>query len=462
MSAAETGSGTQRRTTQWRWYHYYFMLAVFDLIVIIASLVVYHRTLQSYEVALRRLGTIHAKQRWVASLRLAVIDINTPGNRVFASRHTAFERQAFHDARERLRLLLKRTEEYGVDLSEFLQLIEGMVEAEREVFAVFTKLTDDPASLQFQLERASVAMAAMDKNQAAALTSLTELEQNFLMRVDSLLNNYRSQLLARGRLEKLLLATVVVILILVFWYGRKLQHMHEDMVVDQQQAIISRHERLAAVGELSTGVAHGIRNPLAAISSSAQLCRDAGTVDDRSRRRLDDILTECGRLDQRITRLLRFASESSHAEERYDLRGAIEQAIQEISPKLKDRNVDLTSEFCDLTIVVSGDRERMVQAVIEVLANAIDHVPEPAKVELRCRRTQETPPHVEVDFVDNGPGIPEAVRTRVFDLFFTTTAEGTGIGLANVRHAVQMHRGTVSIVPDQPGGTHIRLRLPLA
>ena len=360
------------------------------------------------------------------------------------------------------RRMLKRTEKYGVELAEFVPLIEQMVEAEGEVFGIFAQIADDPAGQQVRLERASVAMASMDKHQAAALTSLTELEQSFLMRVDSLLNNYRLQLLARGRVEKILLATVVVILVGMFWYGRKLQHMHEEMVVDQQQVIISRHERLAAGGELCAGVAHGIRNPLAAISSSAQLCCDAGTMDDRSRRRLDDILTECGRLDRRITRLLHFASESSHAEERYDLRGAIEQAIQEMSPKLKDRHVDLTSEFGDTTTWVRGDRERMVQAVIEVLANAIDHVPEPARIELSCRRTQDTPAQVEVDFIDNGPGIPEAVRPRVFDLFFTTTAEGTGIGLASVRHAVQMHRGKVFIVPDRAGGTHIRMRLPLA
>lgn len=331
-----------RRAIWWRWYHFYFLLAIFDLVVIIASLALYHESLNSYDEAIGKLSRIHAGQRCVANLRIAVIDVNIPGNDVFESLQVEEERARFEEAEEELSELSARADTFDVDLTEAREHIRAMVRHERDVFDTLAngrrrKQTvgpvstagpvapavgggdgqEDDKSARTRLERATVQMAAMDRRKAAALTSLTELEQMFLTRADSLLDEYRLLLIARTSFEKYFLATVVLILIGVFWYGRKLQHMHDRMLADQQQAAVARHQRLAAVGELCTAVAHGIRNPLAAISSSAQLGISAGTMDEDTKRRVGDILTECHRLDQRVTRLLDFASGTKYLVEDY-------------------------------------------------------------------------------------------------------------------------------------------------
>src|SRR3989304_6337532 len=88
---------------RWRWYHYYFLLAVVDLVVIAASFLLYHQTLNSYEVALHKLARTHVKQRWVASLRLLVVHLNAPGNDVFESRQVSTERARFERRRDDLK-----------------------------------------------------------------------------------------------------------------------------------------------------------------------------------------------------------------------------------------------------------------------------------------------------------------------------------------------------------------------
>lgn len=454
---------SRRRAIQWRWYHFYFLLAVFDLLVIIASLIIYDRTLDSYQLAFQNLSRTHVRQRWLAGLRLSVVALNAPGNDVFASRRLAHERNRFEKAIGRLDKLLEREREYDVDLTEFRDHIRDMIVEETLIFERIARMAQSSATHKDELElitQAVSSMAVMDRHQAAALTSLTELEQYFLMTVDSLLLQHGHRLRAQFNIEKYLLAIVVLILVGVFWYGRKLQEMHERMVADQQVAAVARHERLAAVGELCAAVAHGIRNPLSAISTSAQLAVTTGDADDATKRRMNDILTECRRLDQRVTSLLHFSSGSATVFEQFDVRDAVGQALEEIGPSIQEREIELIRDDDKEQLLVHGDRERMVQAILEVLTNAMDHVPNGGTVLVQCRDSQELADHVDIDITDDGPGIADAIQDRVFDLFFTTRSEGTGIGLASVKHTVEAHGGDVCIVRGDHDGARVRIRVP--
>lgn len=450
---------------KWRWYHFYFLLALFDLGVIVASLALYHGTLTSYKQALRKIATIQGKQRWVGNLRLAVIYLNAPGNDVFETRRVSEERGRFERAEDKLRLLMSRGRKFGEGLSSFRGDIDKMIAEEKKIFDYFTVAggTGSPGRIDHAtLEAAATAMAAMDRHQAAAMSTLSGLQQRYSMRESGLLREYGDQLARNAALEKYFLATVVLILIGVFWYGRKLQRMHERMIVDQQQAMAERHGRLASVGEVCSAVAHGIRNPLAAISSSAQLVIHYGTLDEQTKLRVQDILAECQRLNDRVTRLLNFSAVSARVSERYELREAIEQAIEEVNIKLDERNLHVTREFEGVAMTVEGDRDGMVQSVIEILSNAMEHVPAGGHIQIACRRVGDQRRRVQVDIVDDGPGIPSNVRDQVFDLFFTSKDRGTGIGLASVKRAVEFHRGEVSVVPDNGTGAHFRIILPLA
>jgi signal transduction histidine kinase len=234
------------------------------------------------------------------------------------------------------------------------------------------------------------------------------------------------------------------------------------MLTEQQTLMAERHERLAAVGEVCAAVAHGIRNPLAAIISSAQLGLEFGTLDEATRLRLKDVLSESSRLDRRVTRLLDFARVPQRAFERYPLKRVVAQAVHEIEPKLEQHSIQVTTQLDGEGLWVYGDPERFAQSIIELLSNAMDCQPGGGRVQVICRRDPSAAERAVISVIDDGPGIPEAIRARVFELFFTSKAEGNGIGLASVRRTVEMHDGQVSVVPTDGRGAHIQIVLPLA
>jgi signal transduction histidine kinase len=450
---------------RWRWYHFYFLLALFDVVVIMGSLLLYHRTVAAYQVALSELRNLEDRQRWAAGLRLALVALNAPGNDVFESREVAEERARFEQMRMRLQLLLRRDVEFGIDLSGFRRHLEQMIGEEQSIFEAFDAIARDglgDEKAQQQHASASASMAAMDRSQAAALGSLFDLEQRLLREESQLLDGYGAALERRAATEKYLFGTVILILLGVFWYGRKLQHTHERMLAEQQRFSAERHERLAAVGEVCAAVAHGIRNPLSAMISSAQLALEFGTLDEATRLRLKDVLSEGQRLDRRVTRLLDFARAPQRAFERYPLKRVVAQAIHEIEPKLEQHGIQVTTQLDGGGLWVYGDPERFAQSIIELLSNAMDCQPGGGRVQVICRRDPFSPERAALSVIDDGPGIPEAIRARVFELFFTSKAEGNGIGLASVRRTVEMHGGQVSVVPTDGRGAHIQIVLPLA
>ncbi|NOT00170.1 MAG: hypothetical protein HOP29_06040 [Phycisphaerales bacterium] len=452
-------SGNER--ARWQWYHYYFVLASVDLLVIAASLWLTHRTTRSYEIALIKLANTHTRQRWVAHLRLRVMQLNAPGNDVFETRRIAWEKARFDERLIALNTEMRRERNLEIDLSSFRGHLEHMIEQERRIFTLLeTSPPGDPSrDGAATIEDASRAMAAMDRHQTDAITALTELEQEFLMRVESLLKDHGARVLSHGAFERVFIAIVGLILIGMLWYGRKLQQLHEQMTLAHQQAAAESLARLAAVGEVCTAVAHGIRNPLAAISSSAQL----GLVDHRGnesiRSRLDDIVSECRRLDHRVTRLLGFASNASVAHETLDLRCVVDQAVAEIRNRLEERRIETRISFATEPFV-RGDRERMVQCFIELLSNAAEFSPQPGVVTVECVPCPDRPEFVNVLIADAGPGIPPHIADRVFDLFFTTRSGGTGIGLASVKQTVQSHGGQVRIINASTSGARVQLSLP--
>jgi len=459
VNSPDKKTGTTR-TVRWKWYYYYFILAAFDVTIIIASLLLYNQTLNSYELALHKLGKIHAQLRSVAALRLGVVALNTPGNNVFASHQIDLERQLFEQAKQHLPSLIRTARETKIDLTETIEHINALSLQSRDIFNELAK----PSTRKNydSLAHAAASMAAMDNHLAATLTSLTEVEQHALMRIDSILVEYGLRLASYSNIQSSMLAVVIVILLGVFWYGRKLQSMHELMMADQRIAQSARKERLATVGQLCAGVAHGIRNPLAAIMTSAQLGLSMQNVKDDITPRLDDIVEECRRLNHRLTRLLDFARGASDLVQTYDFPEAISQAYSEIYEMLNAAGITINITTPNQPLMVRGDRERMVRAFIEIFSNVVEHTNEGCTVTVTFLVNNHQPPSVEVVIADTGPGIDQQVHKQVFDLFFTTTTSGTGIGLAVVKDAVITHGGEILIDNSTTHGATLRMQLPLA
>lgn len=451
--------------TRWKWYHFYFLLALFDVFVIIMSLALYDRVLASYKVALRELGSLDIRQHWLAEMRTAVVRLNAPGNDVFESRDIAGERTRFDDAHADLQKLINNEAKFDIDLSGFRRFIVQMVAEETAIFdrlASFGRDERGDNKWHTRLEKSVTAMAAMDRFQAGALSELASLEAGLHSIGNRLYDEFGESLERSAAAERVMLTAVILALFGIFFYGRKLQRLHEQMARDREMALMERSERLASIGELCTAVAHGIRNPLAAINSSAELALQYGTLDEDSRRRVNDILDEGRRLGRRINRLLDFADSSRRPRERFDLRSAVLQAVKEVQLRLDERNINVRLINWDQEFAIYGTKEWIIQSVIEILSNAIDHLDGQGIVTISCRETcvSTGARAVKLRIADNGPGIESAIRERVFDLFFSSKNRGIGIGLASVKRAIEFHGGSVTLA-DTTSGACFEFVLPI-
>ncbi len=465
INGADNGSIRRPPTMRWRWYHFYFVLALFDLVVIVSSLGLYHSIRVSYQVALEQLSHLELQEQWITGLRLAVYELNAPGNDVFETRDVEAERRRFERSRSRLEGQLDLESDFGIGLGQFRTQVDAMIVQEEMIFSAFASLGAEdmnPADKQGVQDGASVAMASMDRSQVRAMQALHEVEQSLHSREVELLRGYELKLARSEALERIFVGAVVFILVGVFWYGRKLQHTHEQMILDRERMLEERHARLAAVGEVCSTVAHGIRNPLAAITSSAQLALEFGTLDETTKLRIRDVLGESRRLDRRVTRLLDFSRPPTRVFEPYDLRGAVEQAVHELGIRLKESNVNVRMELDPAPVLVHGDQERLVQSVIELLSNSLDNLPGGGNVRITCTKNPKRSNHAVLSVADDGPGIPERLLPRIFDLFVTSKSDGHGIGLASVKRAVELHGGSIEVMPTEGKGAHLRIQLPLA
>lgn len=446
------------------WYSTYLALAAFIIGALAANAYLYYQSHSSYEHVIVQTARIRDKMRWLAHVRLAVESLNAPVNDIFGSGDRDQHIERFETRRREVDQLMERRREFDADLTEFTGHLQLMAKAERAVFAELSE-SNKPSATPEDRERvfrpAAAAMAAADRHCRDATGSLNELEQLALMRIGSLLHEHGRRLRVYSWIGRALSALAFCILVALLWYGRRLLLVQADIVLTRNSVLWERRERLASVGELCSSVAHGIRNPLASISTSAQLILETETLNDQSTRRLEDIHTECRRLADRVAHLLQFASGPGENVQNYAFQQAVERALDEMRPRLEAATISATSRLDVEPLLVRGDPERMTLAITEILANAIDNLRTGDRIAVTCARDAAAPDHLVFDYVDSGPGIPAERRAFVFDLFFSTKPGGTGIGLATAKRAAELHGGQLSIVDSAQPGLCLRMRLPL-
>jgi signal transduction histidine kinase len=216
-------------------------------------------------------------------------------------------------------------------------------------------------------------------------------------------------------------------------------------------------EKLAALGEAAARIAHEIRNPLSAARSLVQLAGDADGVGALA----TPALTELDRIGQLVTDLLTFARrDDAVARSAVDLTAVCRAALAQVSALAKECEVEVQVELDPAT--VQGDANRLVQVVANLCRNAIEALAasaSPRRLHVTCTAGNGSA-HVEVR--DNGPGVSEADRARIFEPFATTKTAGTGLGLPIARRIVEAHAGTLTVESDPSAATVFRVALPLA
>lgn len=227
------------------------------------------------------------------------------------------------------------------------------------------------------------------------------------------------------------------------------------------QSQLVESEKLASVGQMSAAVAHGLRNPLASLRASAQLALRHPDA-PAAREALQGIIEEVDRLDRRISHLLTFSRPAPAHAIRERLDQLVAAALAPVHALLPERRVTLEVEVDPALPEVEVDPVRIEQAILEIVSNALDAMPDGGRIAVRGHVDPRAPTHVTLAVSDTGRGIPADVLPSVTEPFFTTRAEGTGLGLAIARRFVEQNGGRLEIESTPGSGTTVRLRFPVA
>lgn len=229
----------------------------------------------------------------------------------------------------------------------------------------------------------------------------------------------------------------------------------ERKVFEEQ---VRRVDRLAAVGELAAGVAHEIRNPLAAISGSVQVLLEEFPPTHPSRQFGDIVLQEVNRLNSVVEDLLYFSRPSKNYLSAIYPRQLIQETLILLSPSLHQSSVQLETSFDPLEKTISVDSGLIKQVLVNFLLNALQALPEQGG-SIRIR-TESFGHGVEITIQDTGTGIVLENVPRIFDPFFTTKDRGTGLGLAVSNKIIEIHHGTIRVQSEQDVGSIFAIYLP--
>jgi signal transduction histidine kinase len=223
---------------------------------------------------------------------------------------------------------------------------------------------------------------------------------------------------------------------------------------------IEMSRRLSANGRITRGVAHEVKNPINAIVLHLQLLQGKlRQVDPDTRRHMDIIGNEIHRLDRVVQILVDFTRPRDLHLEETDLRRLLEDGVQLAEPDASRHGVTIVSELPSQPLTVKVDTDFIKQAILNVVLNGVQAMPDGGKLTVSARREDDM---VVTEIRDQGGGIPADAQDKIFELYFTTKKEGTGIGLAQTYQILQWHYGSVDFESVPGAGTTFRLRLPLA
>jgi signal transduction histidine kinase len=221
---------------------------------------------------------------------------------------------------------------------------------------------------------------------------------------------------------------------------------------------IELSRRLAAIGQLTRGVAHEVKNPINAIVVHLEILRNKlQQVEPDTRRHMDVIGNEIRRLDRVVQMLVDFTRPVELRLADTDLRRLVEDVVLLASPDAERHGVHLDRELPADPIVVKIDADLVKQALLNVALNGIQAMPEGGRLTVVAARTANG---AQLTVHDEGPGIPADIRSKIFDLYFTTKKAGSGIGLAMTFRVMQLHNGSVDFESIPGMGTTFRLKFP--
>jgi PAS domain S-box-containing protein len=220
-------------------------------------------------------------------------------------------------------------------------------------------------------------------------------------------------------------------------------------------------ERLAAVGRITAGVAHEVKNPLNSMRLWLENLKEAlpPETDGAAQQAVNVLDAEIDRLDAVVKRFLDFSRPMDLRLEPTQLAGLLKEVLELAQQQLKHSNVQVAQLIPIGIPEVFVDRALLKQALLNLVLNALEAMPLGGQLQLTLSRRGEM---AEITVGDTGKGIPAENQQKIFQLFFSTRPGGSGIGLASTFRIVQLHNGSIDFTSEVGRGTTFRIELPLA
>jgi two-component system, NtrC family, sensor histidine kinase HydH len=227
----------------------------------------------------------------------------------------------------------------------------------------------------------------------------------------------------------------------------------------EAEATVRRNERLAAIGQLSAGLAHELRNPLGTMKASAEmLSKQVEPSNEVAREMAGFISSEVDRTNKLVTRFLDFARPMSVRLETTDLAQLIDEAVEEIGKHVPPLDIAVYKNYSPDIPPFLLDGELMERVIYNLLLNAAQASPPGGSITVKTRELDGT---VEIAVIDRGSGIDPKHLENIFNPFFTTKSSGVGLGLAIVSKIIDEHDGKIAVESEPGSGTVFRIYLPL-
>lgn len=217
-------------------------------------------------------------------------------------------------------------------------------------------------------------------------------------------------------------------------------------------------EHLSAIGEMTAGVSHEIRNPLGIIKSSAQLLKKKMDRLDPTSKIPDIIVEESARLNNIITDFLDFAKPRVPDLRPCSLDDVIEKNLSFLSSQIENQKIQIIKDYQKNTPEIMADTAMLYQAFLNILLNSFQALKENPSITIS---TWSESNHIHISFTDNGAGIKEDLIKKIWTPFFTTKDTGTGLGLGIVKNIIEAHKGSILLSNATPLGVMIKISLPV-
>ena len=275
--------------------------------------------------------------------------------------------------------------------------------------------------------------------------------------------NISQDLAEISQFRLIVLAALIVIMGLLFLVLRQIVKQAEVILErrqEEQRALetqLHHSERLAALGEMTAGVAHEVRNPLGIISSTAELLKQRLARYEPQNRLAQIIVEESNRLNEKVTEFLDFSRPRVPNLRPCDLEGVIDRSLELVQPEIERVGIAVDREYHLNGYAQAADPDLLHQAFLNILLNAIQSMPAGGHLTVSTVRRGEGE---EIRFADSGQGIDPETLKKVFNPFFTTKEKGSGLGLPIVKSIIESHQGSIKIDSAPGEGTTVTITLP--